>query len=164
MVSDYLETVSIKTSLLADDRAIWKIGRKVNLLHSAKQDQLNINTSEWCDAWGFVINAKNIVRICFSRSTKQSKLPIELVVKAETVEHVKSAKFLGLFFDSKLTWTAHVACIAGRCCKKISLMRMLTGRTWGCSKKSLLSIHKALVRSFQAYGSEIFYTATDTAM
>ena len=163
MVSDFPETVGIKTSLFADDGAIWKTGRKVNLLHSAIQEQLK-NISKWCDMWGFIINAKKTVSICFTRSTKQSKLPIELAVKAETVEHVRSAKFLGLIFDSKLTWTAHVAYIAERCGNKINLMRMLTGRKWGCSKKSLLSIYKALVRSVLDYGSEIFYTATDTAM
>ena len=31
--------------------------------------------------------------------------------------------------------------------QEVNLMRMLTGRTWGCSNKSLLSIYEALVRS-----------------
>jgi len=68
-----------------------------------------------------------------------------------TIEN--SAMFLGLTFDSKLSWSAHIKYIEDKCKKRLNLMRSVSGNTWGASKKTLLTIYRALIRSIIDYGA-----------
>ena len=70
--------------------------------------------------------------------------------------------FLGLIFDSKLTWNAHIAYIEEKCRKRLNLMRMVSGQSFGCCKTTLLTIYKALIRSVLDYGA-IAFDSTSTA-
>ena len=68
-------------------------------------------------------------------------------------------KFLGVVYDQKLTWKPNITKVVERTKKAFNLMRSLSGQTWGASKKALLTLYKALIRSKLDYGSEAYYTA-----
>ncbi len=60
-------------------------------------------------------------------------------------ERVESFRFLGVVFDSKLTWREHVRNVEGRCKKVINIMRCLTGVDWGADTAVLKNIYTALI-------------------
>jgi len=62
------------------------------------------------------------------------------------------AKFLGINFDSKLTWSDHVNYIMDKCNKRLNLLRAVSGNKWGASKKTLLILYRSLIRSILDYG------------
>jgi ribonuclease HI len=69
------------------------------------------------------------------------------------------AKFLGVIFDRRLNWKSHIDYIMEKCKKRLNLMRAVSGYHWGASKKSLLAIYKALIRSILDYGDVAYSSA-----
>jgi len=47
-----------------------------------------------------------------------------------------------------------------RCQKRINLLRVMAGASWGASKTTLLIAYKALIRSVIDYGSEAYNAAS----
>ena len=68
-------------------------------------------------------------------------------------------KFLGVVYDQKLTWNPHIIQVVEKTKKAFHLMRRLSRQDWGASKKTLLTIYKALIRSKLDYDNEAYYSA-----
>jgi len=156
MVSDFPENKAdgVKTSLFADDSSIWKSGSSIKLIQKHLQNETN-NISAWCYRWGFIINAKKTVSITFSNKTN-SKPPEHFMVNNEPITQTNSVKFLGIIFDSKLSWQQHINYIVDRCKPRLNLLRMLSGHTWGAGEQSQTPIYRSLIRSIMEYGYELF--------
>ena len=46
------------------------------------------------------------------------------------VERIGSFRFLGVYFDTRLTWAEHIESVVGKCKKVLNVMRCLTGKKW----------------------------------
>ena len=145
-----------QTSLFADDSSIYKSGRNLEAILNCIQCNLD-KIVDWCELWGFKINVNKTVAVLFTH--RIDKIERNLLIRGQPIKIDKTVKFLGLIFDSKLTWNAHIAYIEEKCKKRLNLMRMLSGQTWGASKSSLLTIYRVLIRSILDYGS-IVYNST----
>jgi len=99
----------VETSLFAVDSCIFKSGKNLkHIVNSIQQNLLEI--SKWCDLWGFKINTSKTIAVVFThRSCEQ----IKLTLHNKQLQVDKIAKFLGLIFDSKLTWSEHIKYIEG---------------------------------------------------
>ncbi len=75
------------------------------------------------------------------------------------IETVGTITFLGVHFDSRLTWAEHIRRVEEKSKKVINVMRCLTGREWGASCQSLKIIYVALIRSAMDYGSIVYTSA-----
>ena len=67
------------------------------------------------------------------------------------VDYEDSFKFLGLIFDSKLTWRPH-----------ISALKLISVTEWGADQKTLLQA-KVYIRSKIDYGSIVYQSTSQTA-
>ena len=85
---------------------------------------------------------KKTVAVLFTKRVVNNNVILKF--NGKTINTANSAKFLGIIFDCKLTWSEHISYIEGKCKKRLNLMRSVAGNTWGASKKSLLTICKAL--------------------
>ena len=65
---------------------------------------------------------------------------------------IGEAKFLGLLFDSKLSFIPHTTSLKSKCTKSLDLIKVLSNTTWGADRKVLLRLYKALIRSKLDYG------------
>ena len=70
-------------------------------------------------------------------------------------------KFLGITFDSKLTFQPHFEDILERCNNRYHRLRLLTNKKWGPSPATLIQIYKQCVRTIFEYGSLSTITASD---
>ncbi len=77
----------------------------------------------------------------------------------QTIEQVKVFKFLGVWFDAKLTWNEHIEKIDTKCKKILNVMRCLRGSEWGASTAAMKSMYIALIRSELDYGSIVYDSA-----
>ena len=66
---------------------------------------------------------------CLSDAFKQ-----EIPVVTET-------KFLGLVFDRKLTFAAHIKYLKDRCLKALNLLLVVAHKDWGADSAALLKIY-----------------------
>ena len=79
------------------------------------------------------------------------------------IKFEKEVKFLGLIFDHKLTWDAHINYIVTKCKTRLNLMRSVSGTHWGASKQTQLTIYRALIRSVIDYACSAYDSASVTA-
>ena len=70
-------------------------------------------------------------------------------------------KFLGITFDSKLTFQPHFEDILERFNNRYHRLRLLANRKWGPSPATLIQIYKQCVRPIFEYGSLSTITASD---
>ena len=116
----------------------------------------------WTTNWGLKISTTKSCGVIFTNRVQvEIKKPLQLGTTVLTME--KSVKFLGMFFDSKLSWTEHCKYVVTKCKKRLNLMRSLTGTTWGASKTCLLTVYRTLIRSVLDYGGMVLESANHSA-
>ena len=133
MINDLPEKITdTETSLFADDSCFFCSGRKLDVILRRMQDSLN-KLEQWCDINGFKISLEKTVAVLFTHRRDDINSRLKIGEEYVTVEN--KAKFLGLIFDSKLTWNHHVSYIVIKCKKRLNLLRAISGNKWGASKK-----------------------------
>ena len=80
----------------------------------------------------------------------------------ERLKIYPQVKFLGITFDSKLTFQKHFVKILGRCNTSYHHVRLIVNKKWGLSPSTILQIYKQCVRPIFEYGSLSTITTSDT--
>ena len=156
--------VATKSAIFADDNSAWKSGRNVTHLNQAMQRHVD-NVADWSSRWGFKLSEKKSTAVLFTRSTRPAiTAEVTLKINGVAVPVEKEAKFLGVIFDSRLSWKAHISHVVTKCKRAVNLLRCVSGHSWGASKASMLCIYRSLVRSRLDYGCEAFYMASSTQL
>ena len=79
------------------------------------------------------------------------------------IQFVKEAKFLGLIWDTKLTFEPHIKYLKARCKKSLNNLKVLSRTEWGADRTTLLKLYRSLVRSKLDYGCLVYGSASKTA-
>ena len=162
MINDVPEPkYDAKLSLYADDSATWKTGRYLPEVAHDVQHYLD-RLVEFFDHWGFKISPEKTVAIVFTRNRHFRPDDVKLSINGVKIKVERTIKFLGITFDRELTWGPHIDNVKGRCNKRLNLLRMLAGTRWGASKRLLLIVYKALIRSIIDYASVAYDTAAQS--
>ncbi len=103
---------------------------------------------QWTNKWGFKLSISKSQVICFSKRPKT----VLLKLYGQDLEQVKVVRFLGVFFDEKLTWCQHIDKVRNKCKKVNDVLRCLSGQDWGASRAMLINIYQALLRAALDYG------------
>ena len=69
-------------------------------------------------------------------------------------------KFLGVIFDSYLTWKYHIDYTKTKSRKALNLLRKLSHTTWGADRQTLRTLYRATVLPILDYGSQVYGSAT----
>ena len=72
---------------------------------------------------------------------------------------VAETKFLGLVFDRKLTFAAHVKYLEDRCLKALNLLHVVAHKDWGANSATLLKIYRTHIRSKLDFGCVVYGSA-----
>ena len=115
----------------------------------------------WCAKWRIKLNPEKTKVIIFSRSLLARKVELNLTLYGETLKIYPRVKFLGITFDSKLTFQLHFEDILERCNNRYHRLRLLANKKWGPSPATLIQIYKQCVRPIFEYGSLSTITASD---
>ena len=148
-------------SLFVDDGAIWKSGRNVEFILKQLQRAL-VSVEEWGNTWGFKISASKSKYMVFGF---KRKLPnTGLYMYGSPLEKVKAFTFLGVWFEERMTWAAHVSNIVVKCGKVLNVLRSLAGCEWGADRESMLLIFQAMIRSSLDYGFFVYGSASKSVL
>ena len=99
--------------------------------------------------------------IIFSRSILARKKELNLKLYDETLKIYPQVKFLGITFDSQLTFKKHFEDILDLCNTRYNRLRLLANKKWGPSPATIIQIYKQCVRPIFEYGSLSTITASD---
>ena len=147
-------------SQFADDMAQWAFSRNVKFAATLLQQDL-LKLATWCAKWRIKLNPEKTKVIIFSRSLLARKAELNLTLYGEPLKIYPQVKFLGLIFDSKLTFQKHFEDILERCNQRYHRLRLLANKKWGPSPATLIQIYQQCVRPIFEYGSLSTITASD---
>ena len=82
-----------------------------------------------------------------------------LTMDGDPIKVVKEMRFLGLVFDTKLSFLPHIRALKARCMKALDVLKVLSATEWGADSTILLQLYRALVRSKLDYGSVVYGSA-----
>ena len=99
--------------------------------------------------------------IIFSRSMLARKAELNLKLYGETLKIYPQVKFLGIIFDSKLTFQPHFEDILECCNTRYYRLRLSANKKWRPSPATLIQIYKQCVRPISEYGSLSTITVSD---
>ena len=115
----------------------------------------------WCAKWRIKLNPDKTKVIIFSRSILGRKTELNLKLYGEALKIYSEVKFLGITFDSQLTFKKHFEDILDRCNTRFHRLRLLANKKWGPSPSTLIQIYKQCVRPIFKYGSLSTIIASD---
>ena len=107
----------------------------------------------WCVKWRIKLNLDKTKVILFSRSILARKTELNLKLYGETLKIYPQVKFLGITFDSQLTFKKHFEDILDRCNTRYHRLRLLANKKWGPNPSTLIQIYKQRVGPIFEYGS-----------
>lgn len=139
----------------ADDIAIYATCN--DLLTGRIEMEVAINSLEKkLNKLGLELEAnKTNVMIFNNRLDRDNKIRIRM--KGVRLGNVKTVKFLGIIFDSKVKIEPQLAQIQVKADKALNLLRYTCRVTWGTETNTALMIYKSYVRSILEYGLFVFY-------
>ena len=148
---------NIHRTLFVDDFTVSCRGRTTQSVQ--RQLQLCLGSLEqWCDSNGFKFSTSKTVMVHFCMQRRVHDEPV-LVLNGQPIPLADKAKFLGVWFDKKLNFKAHIDYLRGKCQKSMNLLRTLSRFNWGADRKTLLQLFRSLVRSSLDYGSVVYGSA-----
>ena len=147
-------------SQFADDTAQWAFSLNIHIAAKLLQQDL-LKLAMWCAKWRIKLNPEKTKVIIFSRSVLARKTELNLKLYGETLKIYPQVKFLGITFDSQLTFKKHFEDILDRCNARYYRSRLLANKKWGPSPATLIQIYKQCVRPIFEFGSLSTITTSD---
>ena len=139
-------------SQFADDTAQWAFNLNVRHAGNLSQQDL-LKLTMWCAKWRIKLNPEKTKVIIFSRSILARKAELNLRLYGKPLKIYPQVKFLGVIFDSNLTFEPHFEDILERCNSRYYRLRLLANKNWGPSPATLIQIYKQCVRPIFECGS-----------
>ncbi|XP_023190232.1 uncharacterized protein LOC111608691 [Xiphophorus maculatus] len=163
MINDIFNNIdkSFGVSLFADDGLIWKRGRNIEFVNRKLQEALH-SVEAWALEWGFRISISKSKVVVFTN--RKLNIITSLKLYENVIERIDQIKYLGFWFDKKLTWKTHVNKIVEKSKKILNIMRCLRGKEWGADRKALKTIYIGLIRSVFDYGCILYNSASNSLL
>ncbi|GFO17358.1 Pol-like protein [Plakobranchus ocellatus] len=157
-INNIINSVSkhVNSSLFVDDFAIYAEGKHLQHLECTIQLCIN-NIQKWVSENGFRFSVSKTTCVHFHRQRIYTEPALHLDCQQIPVKG--EAKFLGVFFDSKLNFSSHVKYLEKKGLKALNLLRVVGHTDWGADRATLLRLYHTLVRSKLDYGSVIYGSA-----
>ena len=132
---DYRASSAI--SLFVDDFAFCLRGR--SLPSVIRRLQLCVNSvNKWVQENGFRFSVSKTECVHFTNQRGVFMEP-DIKVDGTSIKVADEAKFLGLVFDRRLTFRAHVKYLKTVCDKALNVLRVVTSHRLGCRQSSPLA-------------------------
>ena len=150
-------TSGVDCSLYVDDFLACCRSKQMRSIERQLQQCLN-NLELWSDQNGFKFSQNKTVCMHFCHKRKLHPDPL-LTLNKINIPIVTETKFLGLFFDNKLSYIPHLKYLRAKCLKSMNLLRIVAHKDWGGDSQTLLKLYRCLIRSKLDYGSIVYGAA-----
>ena len=144
----------------ADDVNLLIRGIDIDTIFDIGQQCLD-KIREWGLKTGLNFSPTKTEAILFTWKKKwEIKTPLKLGDKE--IKMCKQVKYLGVIFDSKLSWKPHCQDRVRKATIALMQCRRATGKTWGLKPRQALWIFTAIIRPILAYAAVIWINATNS--
>ena len=116
----------------------------------------------WCRRWRVKLNASKSKFMFFSRIKKDTKENYRIALFDDTIKPTENARFLGIEFDQRLSFSMHAKDICARANKRINVLRAVARA--GVSPSVAMRLYKTYVLPLMEYGSSAFIAAPKSTL
>ena len=148
------------TSLYVDDFQMGYSGTDINLIQRRLQQYIN-TIEKWTEDNGFSFSLDKTKAVLFSQQAGIQLRP-DLLLYGQKIKYEESVKFLGLIFDSKLTWRAHITSVKAKCSRAVGVLKSIATQEWGGDMATMVHLYRVMVRSVLDYGCVVYQSACVT--
>ena len=143
-----------RRSLFADDFMIYTESSitRSHLIQSNLQtsmDALTLYNSDHC----IILSCTKSVRVLFERRKSNRLKPQDVTYNGQVIPSSSSVKFLGITFDSALTFRSHFRTVANLAPHRLLKLNSTLSITYGPSTSTLIRLYKSYIRSLFDYGA-----------
>ena len=150
----------VKFSLYMDDFVVYYSAKALRVA-ARRVNMANKEIEKWEDTSGFKMSLDKTQVVIFYRDKRWIKgQDPNISLNNKTLPIVDRYKFLGVIFDSYMTWKYHITYTKTKCRKALNLLKKLSHTTWGADRKTLRTLYRATVLPILDYGSQVYGSAT----
>ncbi|GFS97678.1 putative RNA-directed DNA polymerase from transposon X-element [Trichonephila clavipes] len=149
--------LSVRGMLYVDDLQVSCQGSDMRLIELQLQTTVN-RLVKWCDQYGHTIYPSKSSCVHFCRKRNLHPDP-SIHIGNIQIPVVSEVRFLGVIFDSKLTFLPHVLHLRKRCERSLNILKVLSNTPYGERIVSLLRVYHALILSRFDYGCVVYGSA-----
>ena len=131
--------------------AICFRGRSLDTIERNLQQAVNA-IQEWATRNGFRFAAHKCKVVHFTAPRSRAQRPPIVRIGNTLLPVEESTKFLGLWWDSHLSFKKHISVLKTQCKEALNLIRVVAHLKWGGDRDTLLMLYRAIVRSMFDYG------------
>lgn len=146
---------SVCVSQFADDIALWCNRTSNKSAKNLVQKAVNIICNNLYSL-GLEVNPNKTVFLQFSKSSTEQDSN-EIVIKDVTVKNSSTARFLGILFDTKLSFKSQIESVQKKCLRALNIIKYSRGTWWGIKPEILIMMYTSFVRSLIDYGILAYY-------
>ena len=150
---EIINTLFIEGNGYADDCSAVFGGREPAVLVSRLQRMLDALV-EWGTTCNLSFNAEKSVVMFFTRTQETCEIPI--TINNLPLQYVQVVRYLGIFLDPKLYWTAHIDTRVTRSKRFLMKMAAIAKLTWGPKPHLMRWMYTCMVRPMILYGSVVW--------
>jgi hypothetical protein len=148
----------VVASIYADDLIIFCRGSQITTTQKIIQNSLQI-IEKWSAETGFRCSTTKTTIMWFSRRRNKEALePLQLY--GQPLTQVQHQTYLGITFDSRLTFSTHITTLKNDCLRRLNLLKAIAHTNWGSDERTILRTYRATIRSKLDYGSPAYGSAT----
>ena len=148
-------------ALFLDDLAICFHGWSLDTIEIHLQQAVKA-IQEWATRNGFKFAAQKCKVIHFTAPQSRVHRPPAIRIGNTFLPVEESTKFLGLWWDSRLSFKEHISVLKTQCRETLNLIWVVAHLKWGGDRDTLLMLYRAIVRSKLDYGCIVYGTASNT--
>jgi hypothetical protein len=144
----------------ANDAAL--ISRNVKLSQAMKDAQKAINVSVgWAKEMGVEFSVdKTVVMLFTNKRSSSYKIPSGLKIYGQEIPFSKTAKYLGVTLDDKLSWRPHIENKIKKAKRTLMAIRSVIGKSWGPSPECAKWSWTGVIRPSLTYGAIVWSRST----
>lgn len=140
----------------ADDTALAERDKDIFISNHRLQKAID-EMVEWVSDNGATLNACKSAHTVFT-NRKIPQLPV--LIEDEQVPYVTSARYLGVYLDSRLTFKDHIRIKVKELNKKYKKMYWLLGKRSKLSKKNKILLYNQILKPIWQYASQLWGCAS----
>ena len=143
----------VEVSAFADDLAVWKTSKNVNVCRRELQ-WASDEVVSWCEQWLMTVAVEKCSVTLFSQDRRDAEMrDLSVRMYGNELKREKLPCFLGITYDIALRFQEQVDKVVSKAKRGVKVLRRLCGSDWGWSKSLLRVTGIALVRAVLLYGS-----------
>lgn len=157
-LSDFPKMSRVKKAKFADDTALASIGHDPRQAKEDLQGGLD-ETSGYCKRWRILLNCQKSQHVTF---TNRRTHPAPVYLDGNVIPQTKTANYLGMLLDSKLTYGPHIQRKRRQVLDKFKRMWWLFRPGSGVSLANKILLYKMIIKPVWTYGCQLWGCASPT--